>query len=191
VSKQVEFMEQNPKIGIAKGKYGVAAETSLVATLENTEFVVDSFQYEGEVPANISLGTSGCIYRVEAIRQAKGFDESIKGAGEDTDAEYRIKAAGWSICISDAVFSEKHRKSWRSLWSEYFWLGCGAHDLFRKNRRTINLTMMLPPVAVLVELRRSVLAYRLTARRVVFLLPLHWIFKRAAWSLGFVLGLVQ
>jgi glycosyltransferase involved in cell wall biosynthesis len=186
VRKQVEFMERNPKAGIAKGRYGVYDKAGLVAILENTEFVVDSYLYEGEVTSSLALGTSGCIYRVEAIKQVKGFDQNIKGVGEDMDAEYRIKAAGWSLHISNAVFCEKRRESWRSLWSEYFWHGTGARDLFQKNKKLINFRMMLPPVAVFTELRRSVFAYKLTARKVVFLLPFHWIFKRAAWLLGFV-----
>lgn len=190
VRKQVEFMERNHTAGIAKGRYGICDEVGLVAKLENTEFVVDSFQYKGEVTWNISLGTSGCIYRTLAIRNVKGFDKSIRGAGEDMDAEYRVKAAGWSLHISDAVFNEKRRESWKSLWSEYFWHGRGGHDLFKKNRNMINLNMMLPPVAVFSELRRSFLAYRLTGQKAVFLLSFHWVFKRVAWFLGFVRGAI-
>ena len=186
VRKQVEFMEQNPRVGIAKGKYAFYDKANLVSTLENTEFVVDSHRYEGKVTRYVALGTSGCIYRVRAIRQANGFDKDMRGVGEDMDAEYRVKAAGWSLHISDALFYEKRRESWRSLWSEYFWHGSGAHDLFQKNRRMINLNMMFPPFALFAELRRSVFAYRLVSRKVVFLLPFHWSFKRIAWFLGFL-----
>jgi hypothetical protein len=35
---------------------------------------------------------------------------------------------------------------------------------------------------------RSCKGYSLTHRKVVFLLPLEWIFKRTAWLLGFVSG---
>jgi glycosyltransferase involved in cell wall biosynthesis len=186
VNTQVDFMEKNSAVGVAKGSYGILYQNSLVATLENMEFVVDSSQHAGKVTSNIALGTSGCIYRVKAIRHVGGFDEELKGVGEDMDAEYRVKAAGWTLHISPAVFYEKRRASWKSLWTEYFWHGSGAHFLFQKNRRAINIFIALPPVALLTESKRSLLAYKITHKKVAFLLPFHWIFKRTAWLLGFM-----
>lgn len=186
VKKQISLMEQNPRVGIAKGKYGIRKENNLVATLEDIEFAL-SFGCEGKTNL-MSLGTSGCIYRVEAIRQVGGFDPSIRGAGEDTDVEYRVKSAGWSLYITSAVFYEKRRDTWKSLWNEYFWHGIGASYVFRKNRRGINIYKMLPPVALLAELFRVPLAYKLTRRKATFLLPFHYVFKRTAWFLGFVKG---
>lgn len=186
VRKQVSSMEQNPRVGIAKGKYGIHKGNNLVATLEDIEFAL-SFGCEGKTNL-MSLGTSGCIYRVKAIRQVGGFDSSIKGAGEDTDVENRIKSAGWSLYITSAVFYEKRRNTWKSLWDEYFWHGIGASYVFRKNRRSINIYKMLPPVAISAELLRVPLAYRLTRRNAAFLLPLHYIFKRIAWFSGFIKG---
>jgi len=166
VRKQVSSMEQNPRVGIAKGKYGMHKGNNLVATLEDIEFAL-SFGCEGKTNL-MSLGTSGCIYRVKAIRQVGGFDSSIKGAGEDTDVE--------------------RRNTWKSLWDEYFWHGIGASYVFRKNRRSINIYKMLPPVALLAELFRVPLAYKLTRRKAAFLLPFHYVFKRIAWFLGFIKG---
>jgi len=40
VRKQVEFMELNPKVGIAKAKYGRTAKDGTVAALENAPFMV-------------------------------------------------------------------------------------------------------------------------------------------------------
>ena len=186
VKKQVEFMERNPNVGIAKGKYGIHRENSLVAALEVIEFVA-SFRCEGDTSSK-PLATSGCIYRVEAIRQVGGFDENIKGAGEDLDAEYRIRAAGWLPCITSAIFYERRRKTWKSLWNEYFWLGRGGRHLLEKNRQIVNLYKMLPPVALTTELFRTAAAYRLTRRKAVLLLPFHYAFKRIAWFLGFVVS---
>jgi glycosyltransferase involved in cell wall biosynthesis len=186
VKKQVLFMERNPRVGIAKGKYGMQKRNNLVATLEDIEFAL-TFRCEGETNSQ-SLGTSGCIYRVEAIRKVGGFDPSIKGAGEDTDVENRIRSAGWSLYITSAVFYEKRRNTWKSLWSEYFWHGIGASYVFRKNRRGINIYKMLPPVAIFAELLRVPLAYRLTRRNAALLLPFHYVFKRIAWFLGFIKG---
>lgn len=186
VRNLVEFMEQHPNVGIAKGKYGMLRENSLVATLENIEFVL-SFSCEGEISSK-PLATSGCIYRVKAIRQVGGFDENIKGVGEDMDAEYRVKAAGWLLYIAPAIFYEKRRKTWKSLWNEYLWHGRGGRHLAEKNRQVINLYKMLPPVAITTELFRVAAAYRLTRRKAVLLLPFHYVFKRIAWFLGFVKG---
>jgi len=35
VRKQVEFMEKNPKVGIAKGKYGILSKAKTITALEN------------------------------------------------------------------------------------------------------------------------------------------------------------
>jgi len=186
VTKQVTFMEENPKIGIAKGRYGIHEKNSLVAMLEDVEFAI-SFKREGE--ANLpALGTSGCIYRVEAIKQAGGFDLKMRGAGEDQDVENRVRLAGWLLYVSPAVFYEKRRKTWKSLWNEYFWHGMGAAYLFRKDKRTIKIFKMLPPVALFMEVLRVPAAYKLTGSFAVFLLPFHYVFKRIAWMFGFIKG---
>lgn len=185
--KQVEFMDKTANAAIAKGKYGMHPKAGLAATLENIEFVVDSSKYMGKINSYVPLGTSGCIYRVKAIRQVKGFDTSLRGVGEDMDAEYRVKSAGWSLYVNhSAVFLEVRRESWGSLWREYLWHGNGARNLYGKNSKVISLGKMFPPYAILTECMRSVFAYKLTSRKVVFLLPLHWVFKRAAWLLGFL-----
>ncbi len=189
IRKQTQFMEQNPRVGIAKGKYGDYKKSdckNLVATLENVEFILDTTS-EGETGSKF-LGTSGCIYRVEAIKQVGGFDPDIQGVGEDMDAENRVREAGWLIYVTSAVFCETRRETWRSLWNEYFWHGKGGHRLFRKNRRVIGLYKMVPPVAFAVEFFRVPAAYRLTRRKIVLFLPLHYAFKRIAWFFGFVSG---
>lgn len=187
VTKQVDFMDKHPDVGIAKGKYALSVKSndeSIVATLENTEFMLHTM-VAGETNTNC-LATSGCIYRVKAIRQVGGFDLSLKGVGEDMEAENRIREAGWLLYTTSAMFYEKRRQTWNSLWNEYFWHGQGNRCLFKKNRSIINLYKMLPPIALAAELFRIPAAYKLTNRKVVFLLPLHYIFKRIAWILGFL-----
>jgi glycosyltransferase involved in cell wall biosynthesis len=184
VRKQVEFMDVNPSVGIGKGKYGLNRKDKLVASLENMEFLIN-FHDEGETNSK-NLGTSGCIYRLEAIRQAGGFDANIKGVGEDMDAEYRVRERGWKLYVTDAVFYEKRRETWKSLWDEYFWHGYGWTSLINKNRDMVNIVKLLPPVAVAVEFTRIPKAYKLTCQKAAFLLPLHYVFKRIAWFLGFM-----
>lgn len=186
VSKQLEFMEKNPDVGVGKGKYADREETSLVANLENIEFLVN-FRHEGKSNSK-ALATSGCIYRVRAIQQVGGFDENIKGVGEDMDIEHRIRARGWRLFVTRATFYEVRRKTWRSLWKEYFWHGHGGYYLFHKNAAFIDYYKMFPPIAIAIELSKVVVAYKLLRRKIVFLLPFHYLFKRIAWFYGFIKG---
>ncbi|MEM2971684.1 MAG: glycosyltransferase [Candidatus Bathyarchaeia archaeon] len=184
VKQQVEFMERNPKVGIAKGRYGIIKENSIVANLENIEFVM-TFSKQNDT-ASMSLGTSGCIYRIGAINQVGGFDENIKGVGEDTDIEYRIKTAGWNLCISPAYFYERRRKTWHALWKEYFWHGKGAFYIYKKNPKTIIAPKMIPLIILIKKLIQIPYTYRLTRQKAAILLPFHYIFKRTAWLFGFL-----
>ncbi len=187
VTNQIRFMSKNPDAGIAKGKYGTYGTSNhenLVETLEDTWFSLRTMS-NGETKSE-ALGTSGCIYRVKAIKQVGGFDQNFKGAAEDQDAEYRIRAAGWSTHVTQAVFYERRRQTWKALWNEYFWHGYGGSYLFRKNRDTISIYKFLPPVAIALELLRVPAAYKLTKRKKTLLLPFHYTFKRVAWSLGFI-----
>jgi glycosyltransferase involved in cell wall biosynthesis len=189
VRDQVAFMERNPRVGIAKGKYGALKskhQMSLVTTLENVEFMVYTM-FGGETSSK-ALGTSGCIYRVEAVKGVGGFDPNIVGACEDIDVEYRIRAAGWLIYISQAIFYENRRQTWTSLWREYFWHGYGWHFLLVKNRDLVNIYKLVPPIAIAAEFLRLPKAYSITNQKKVFLLPLHYVFKRTAWFLGFMKG---
>lgn len=185
VRKQVEFAEQNPKIGIAKARYGTLEEWSLVGFLENVSYIAADKMYGGRTTAR-TIGTGGSIYRVDAIRQAGGFDPDMKGVGEDIDAEIRVRRAGWLLYSgSPAVFYERHRKSLQALWAEGFWHGYGGDSTFRKNERVFVLLKMTPLAALIAGARYSAVAYRLVHKKIVFLLPLLKAFKQIAWCLGF------
>ena len=188
VRKQVEFMDRNPDVGISKGRYGIHHTTSLVAYLENIEAIVEFLNYEQKTLFK-PLGTGGSIYRVEAIRKVGRFNENIKGVGEDMDAEYRIRTSGWLLQTTTAEFYEKQRETWKDLWNEYIWHGSGGRTIFNKVSPYSMLYKMFPPTIILTVISRSCNAYKLTHKKVVFLLPLHWIFKRIAWCLGFVMGM--
>jgi len=186
VRKQVEFMDQNPTVGIAKGKYGIYPGAKLVAILENADFIVDD-KWRGKKTSK-PLGTGGSIYRVKAIRQVGGFDNHIKGAGEDMDAEHRVRGAGWLLCLTPSVFFERHKETWKALWTQYFLRGYSLHRFLHKWRGIISLYKMTPPIGFVAGILYSFPAYKLTCRKVVFLLPLHYVFKMTAWCLGFTKG---
>lgn len=189
VRKQVDFMDRNPNVAIGKGKNGLLATTSLVGYLENVEDLIELLEHKSKM-LHKSLGTGGSIYRVEAIRKIGGFNEKIKGVGEDLDVEHKIKADGWLLEITEAEFYESvhPRDNWKKLWEKYYWYGSGNRQVFDKINPHVMLYRMFPPAILLTVVSRSCGAYRLTCRKVVFLLPLEWVFKRMAWLTGFMKG---
>lgn len=184
IRKQVEFMEKNPKAGIAKGKYGLLERTKIVAALENIAYVVADSKYDNNVSSKLP-GTGGSIYRVKAIKQVGGFNGQITGAGEDLDAAYRIAAAGWQLHLTPTLFHEKRRETLKALWKEYFWHGYGMHYITHNFPDVISLVKMTPFAGLLTGVLYSHVAYKITHRKIVFLLPLHFVFKMTAWLLGF------
>jgi cellulose synthase/poly-beta-1,6-N-acetylglucosamine synthase-like glycosyltransferase len=187
VRKNVEFLDRNPSCGIARGKYGVHSNQTLVSMLENVVYVSDS---EYGVKSASKVGylppTGGSIFRTTAIRAVGGFDTSIKGAGEDIEVAFRIKNSGWSICITDTKYYPRFRRTWTELWNQYFWYGYGGHFLLHKNSAVLDLYKMVPLAGTLAGLLRAVQYYKLDNKKAFFvLLPIHYTFKRIAWSIGY------
>lgn len=180
--QHVDFMEQHPSVGIAVGSFGVLPGDNWVATLENVSYVVDSAKNRGKTTSKL-LGTEASMFRVEAVRQVGGFDPNIKGSQEDIDVSYRIRAAGWQPHITNAVFYERQRKTWKALWRQHSWYGYGLHFMQHKNKgRNLLRDKSIDRIPF------SFLAYRLTHRKVVFLLPLNFVFKKTALLYGFALA---
>ena len=191
VRKQVEFMEKNPKVGIAKARYGVSTEESLFGFLENVAYVAVDVMYGGKSTSR-TLGTGGSIYRAEAIHQVGGFDAHLSGVGEDMDVETRVREVGWLLFLgSPTIFYEQRRKSLKSIWREGFWHGYGGHRVLRKNKGAFALYKMTPIAGLIAGAWYATIAYKTTHRKIVFLLPLQYAFKRIAWCFGFVKGQIE
>lgn len=182
VSKQVEFMENNPKVGIAGGKFQSYPGENLTATLESVEWTVLDHIYGGQASTRPILHRAGgCIYRVDALRQIGGFDTRIKGALEDLDAEYRMGDFGWlTYFVTDAVFCDRRKGTWKDIWNENFWYGYGGHYFMHKHGRNSRFSILLE------GFKRTIVAYRLTQRKIMFLFPIQYIFKKIAWFFGFL-----
>ena len=186
VQNQVEFMESHPRVGIAGGKYSVRMGEGIAADLENVVYVVDSVYGErGASKFGYLPGTEGAIFRVKATRQIGGFDMRMNGAAEDTELAFRMKSGGWDLAVTKEVFSESTRQSWESLWKQYVWYGKGGHFIFHKDQGMISLIKMSPMSGFLAGVLRVPAAYLLVHKKKVFLLPVHYTFKRVAWCLGF------
>lgn len=179
VRKQVEFMEQHPKVGIAGGKFGFVHERNPIAALENIECVVIDYLYGNKARSKpVFTRTGASIYRVSAIKQVNGFDPNIKGSGEDTDVAYKIGEAGWLIyTANDAVFYHKGKGTLKDLWNQNAWYGYGQRFLKKKT---------ITSKALIAGILYPFIAYKLMHQKKAFLLPLLYYFKKIAWCFGFI-----
>ena len=180
VSTMLEFMEKNPEVAIAGGSYGMLNQRSLVAFLDNVEYVAYRYKSGTNLP-----GTGGAIYRVKAIKEIGGFDEKIKGSCEDIDVAYRVIRAGWSVVRDRALFFAYGKKTWEECWNHSVWHGYGAHYIKHKHNQILLLSRFSPLAALIGGVVYAVTAYKVIRRKLVFLLPLYTLFKNLAWWLGF------
>jgi len=191
VRSLVEFMEQHPEVGIAKGKQALERGSNLLATLEAYSRAAGRMvDYQSEKASSKALGTGGAIYRIETILQAGGFDENLRGYGEDWDIESRIRRADWLLSTTDTTFLdyERYGLTWKTLWSRYWLRGYFTHYFLHKNRAMFNHYRMFPPAAFILGLLHAHKLFKLTRLKVVFLLPFQCMFKMTAWYFGFIRG---
>jgi GT2 family glycosyltransferase len=139
------------------------------------------------------IGTGGSTFRVKALKQVKGFDERIKGAGEDIDLVLRIKKAGWVIRPNSAELYELHGglSKPKDLWKKYFWYGYGCQRTIRQTREAFSIPRMSPIAGLVAGVFYSFPAYRFLHQKQVFLLPFHFGLKLTAWTFGFMKGQIQ
>jgi glycosyltransferase involved in cell wall biosynthesis len=193
IEKQVQAMENNPKLGITAGVFRTLPN-NLILNLEVAPNIVNQKSY-GK-PKNFIwkteklIGTGGTTFRTQAIRQVNGFDESIKGAGEDTDLVLRIKKAGWLLQPNSAELYELHGglSTPHGLWKKYYWYGYGCQKSFVKTRDAFSVPRMSPLAGFVTGLLYSFPAYRFLRQKQMFLLPIHYGLKLTAWTCGFMKG---
>lgn len=193
IEKQVQAMENNPKLGITAGVFRTLPN-NLILNLEVAPNIVNQKSY-GK-PKNFIwkteklIGTGGTTFRTQAIRQVNGFDESIKGAGEDTDLVLRIKKAGWLLQPNTAELYELHGglSTPHALWKKYYWYGYGCQKSFVKTRNAFSVPRMSPLAGFVTGLLYSFPAYRFLRQKQMFLLPIHYGIKLTAWTCGFMKG---
>jgi glycosyltransferase involved in cell wall biosynthesis len=182
VKKQVDFMEKNPNVAIAGGRFIMLDETNFIAALECIDWIVGDYRcgqiFSSEPVRNCCAGS---IHRVDVVKKVGGFDEKIKGAEEDVDLGYRVGRAGWFLFFTtDALFYDKRRDDLISLWRENFWYGYGGHYVIHKHKMKLSVSAFTSSV------HRALTAYKITRRKVAFLLPLLYFFKKIAWFFGYV-----
>ena len=188
VSKHVEFMDEHPSVGIARGVIGRYSGSNTISILENLGQLIFNSKHAGKSIAKLP-GTAGSIYRVKAIRQVGGFDEEICGAAEDTDIAYRLISAGWQIYMTQIQFQIDHNEKIREAWNKARWYGYGGHFVLHKHKGLSDISYKSTPIAGALEgVLASYAAYKITRRKLSFLLPLFYFLTKLAWNIGFVHG---
>ena len=172
---QVKFMEENPNVGVAFGK-AMYQEGTLASS------VVNLIQFT-------QGGNAATIYRPEALRRVGGYDPNIKGAGEDSDLIDRIQTRGFLVSINEqARFFHKSRENLRDLLAELSWLGYGGHYLSHKRNHQYPTWRDNPIGAFRYGLKIAFKAYRLTHKKISFLIPTQMVLNSISWWFGFYKG---
>jgi glycosyltransferase involved in cell wall biosynthesis len=187
VRKQVEFLDTHPRIGISVGIL-VMPEYNLIRKLDLMPFLVDRIRFIAQGSELKAPGTGASAFRVKALQDVGGFDETMKGAGEDLDIGYRIKSSGWLVGAVNARFWETRGgiRTLRELWNRYLGYGYGNHKVHLKHKEAVGYETMNPLAGMVSGLLYAVEACRLTGeKRLLFLLPVTFAFKYTAWCLGF------
>lgn len=182
-SKQVAFMQANPSIGLATGRFGILRDDNWVATLENVGYVMETLKHNGRLTSKL-IGAGGSICRLKAVKSVGGFNQAIKGAHEDMDLASRLRKAGWGLYTTKVYFYHRQRPDWKGLWKQQYWYGYGLHF---SSHNSINLLNDKALDRVII----SSLAYKLTYRKVVFFLPVHYVFKKTALLYGYLSAHMQ
>lgn len=191
IKRQVDFMEKNPKVGIAKGIESLKNVKGVLPTLEVLSRSVEKMVNHQSSKKNIyskTLGTGGSIYRTKIIRDVGGFDKNLKYYCEDWDIEVRVRVSGWLLAITDAEYFdyERHGVTWKSLWKKYWLRGYYTHYFLHKRPGLIRHYRMFPPAALVAGILHAQKLFKLLRKMIVFLLPLQYVFKSAAWYTGFI-----
>ncbi len=179
ITKQVEFMENNPNIGAAKSAYDEFLTQPIIR-------IVD-FPYLLPEPPLKQLGVGGSIFRLKALESVGGFDARIKGAGEDLDITRRIRKSGWTLATnnSTALHSKYPLVTLRAFWEKNCWYGYGNYFLFYKFKDQQFLFQLFPPYFLLGGFKTALMIYRLTGLKKVFFFAFFDSFGMIAQSFGF------
>jgi glycosyltransferase involved in cell wall biosynthesis len=185
----VDFMENNPRAGVVKGKQALLPAANLLATLESHSRAAGRMiDYQSQKGFSKVVGTAGALYRTKAIAEVGGFDPELKYYNEDWDAELKLREAGWSMHTLDVFYQDYERQglTWKSLWCRYWLRGYHTGFFLQKHRGLIKHYRMLPNSAFLSGLLSSAKLFKLTRNKKVFLIPFQSFFKMTAWYVGFV-----
>jgi len=188
IESQVVFMEQDPRVGVAFGRFIFRGNvsTTLPAALEDLGRYTGSVEYARAGKQRGFPPNDAYVLRVEASKQIGGFDIKIKGAGEDVDFIRKMREKGWLTIVNEkAKYCIIARQTWQDIWRERVWYGYGNHMLNHKYKDIQSLLHANPLLSLYLGLREGFKAFRLTSKRKSFLLPLSYVFNATASSYGY------
>lgn len=192
ISDQIKILERNGDVGLTAGIFELIPNKTIL-NLELIPAIIDHLRFNS--PRSLIWkttklpGTGGTTFRVDALKQVKGFDDKLTGVGEDQDVAIRVCNAGWSIQLNNSGFYETHGglSTWPDLFKKYKWYGQGNFRLYRKNNKAFSLARMSPFAGFATGFFYSLESYKLlNSKRLFFLLPLHFGLKMFAWTVGFM-----
>ena len=178
IKEHVDFMEENQNVGVAFGRVMFQEEKTLVPT------IVSLFDY---AHGGAGMGNDATVYRTETMRQTGGFDINFKGAAEDRDLIVRIRTKGWLASTNKkARFFHTHIESLSEFWREQTWFGYGSHYFSHKSKNADPAWLVIPMRYLIYTLRIARKAYKLTLRKVSFLIPLQMGLGNISRWFGFI-----
>jgi len=182
--RQVDFMNTRPRAAVGLGRQirKEEKEKGWVSTAWNLCRTTQALDTRGG-------GRSVAICRTIAFRNVGGFDQKIKGAGEDLDILERLQSNGWLRSINEeAEYIHEPEVTLKNIWTHQSWFGYGGYYLARKYHGMFHPWRNLPPGELINAIRVARRVYRSTRRKIVFLILPIFIFKGTAWWVGFVRG---
>lgn len=179
VKKQIEFMEKNPSVGAARGHYDVSSDQGIFSVLNLISLIPS--------PSLDQIGTGGAIFRLTALEKVRGFDNRIKGAGEDIDVSRRIAKSGWKLATVDSakLYHKNPKETLTAFWRSQFGYGYGNHYIFHKHGDKQFIIQYFPPFTFLIGLKTSSILYRVTDLKKAFSYFVLYFLTKIAGSLGF------
>ena len=191
IAKIVQFMDANPNVGIAGGRFKMfmRKKAGIVYKLNYLEKTVG--YYFGSNSSNCLIGTGGSIFRTKAIKEAGGFDIKIKGAGEDLELAYRIKMNGWKLYNTSNEFWDipesdtGWKRTWKSLWKHNYWYGYNYYYVYTKHPKMFKLLSKIPIFSLIEGVLCFFKAFKVTRMKEAILLPIFFFFRQAAWIYAF------
>lgn len=185
VRQQVQLMDKNPGAGIATAKLGLNSSDNLILQLDELPNIIGYYK-KRKKPSKMP-GTGGTVYRVVAIREIGGFDDTLQGACEDIEAASRMVNAGWSIVSGDSYFHESHGSmaTLGNVWARSYKRGVDCRRLHNRTSVFFSPYRMNPVASIFMGTYYAILGFIETKKFITALLPFYYAFKMAAWFQGF------
>ncbi|MGC8632064.1 MAG: glycosyltransferase [Thermoprotei archaeon] len=186
LEKQVAFAEANPDLGAVEAIV-YPLDGGAAGFTEGLTRLVLTWRRAKRGKSLPASGTPVTLFRKEAAMGAGGFDPRFTTAGEDSMITRAMRAKGWRFAVNPNAWAyHAGRSSWAELWREYYNWGRAARRVAAAYPGTVSAWKSFPAVALVSGLLNAARAAKLSASAYSFLIPVHSLYKRAAWSYGYL-----